>query len=324
MNAYGLILISGGEIVRNSGKKKWIIFLTALLAALCVGLVELSASYFFAPDVYQYVTAPVRRFCRAAADLGERAASALSAASAQAMEEAARAAGEAAQWWEDLTAKPEEEEIVEEQQLASDPVVVLEAPILDPAVTELVEREEGEVLTGGIMPIVYYNQSEEPWADQPYGRDDIGRYGCGPTAMCMVVSSMTDTKIDPAQMAKWAVEHGCWASRSGSYLSIVERTAQGFGLTARPISEKTPEAVQAALLEGNLLVALMGPGHFTKGGHFILLRGVTLTGTILVADPNSLERSLLEWEPQMILDELSRSTANGAPLWVISKNAEDT
>lgn len=41
-------------------------------------------------------------------------------------------------------------------------------------------------------------------------------------------------------------------------------------------------------------------------------------GTILVADPNSEERSLMEWEPQLILDELSASTANGAPLWVLS------
>ena len=62
----------------------------------------------------------------------------------------------------------------------------------------------------------------------------------------------------------------------------------------------------------------MGPGHFTQGGHFILLRGVTLSGMILVADPNSEERSLMEWDPQLILDELSASTASGAPLWVLS------
>jgi len=39
---------------------------------------------------------------------------------------------------------------------------------------------------------------------------------------------------------------------------------------------------------------------------------------ILVADPNSEERSLMEWDPQLILDELSASTASGAPLWVLS------
>ena len=35
----------------------------------------------------------------------------------------------------------------------------------------------------------------------------------------------------------------------------------------------------------------MSAGHFTSGGHFILLRGVTLDGNILVADPNSRARS---------------------------------
>ena len=41
----------------------------------------------------------------------------------------------------------------------------------------------------------------------------------------------------------------------------------------------------------------MGPGHFTNGGHFIILRGVTLDGSVLVADPASQERSLTTWDP---------------------------
>lgn len=41
------------------------------------------------------------------------------------------------------------------------------------------------------------------------------------------------------------------------------------------------------LSSGHIFVALMGSGHFTSSGHFILLRGVTLDGKILVADPNS-------------------------------------
>ncbi len=142
--------------------------------------------------------------------------------------------------------------------------------------------------------------------------------------MAMAVSSMGDWDRDPVQMAQWAVEHGYWAKGGGSYLSIVEGTAAAYGLTASSLEEHTPQAVREALLSGNLLVALMGPGHFTQGGHFILLRGVTLSGTILVADPNSEERSLMEWEPQLILDELSASTANGAPLWVLSPPRPDS
>ena len=62
----------------------------------------------------------------------------------------------------------------------------------------------------------------------------------------------------------------------------------------------------------------MTRGHFTNGGHFIVLRGVTMDGQVLVADPNGRDRSLVAWDPQLLLDELSPSTHNGSPLWSIS------
>ena len=78
------------------------------------------------------------------------------------------------------------------------------------------------------------------------------------------------------------------------------------------------EKITQALASGQVCVALMREGHFTSGGHFIVLRGVTLEGKILVADPNSRQRSLIAWDPQLIIDELSHSRSSGAPLWCIS------
>ena len=72
------------------------------------------------------------------------------------------------------------------------------------------------------------------------------------------------------------------------------------------------------LLQGDMMVALMGPGHFTQSGHFIILRGATLSGEILVADPNSRENSLASWDPQLLLDEISASDGRGLWLWQIS------
>lgn len=46
--------------------------------------------------------------------------------------------------------------------------------------------------TDGGTPVVYYNQLDERYASQPYGTDNIGGYGCGPTSMAIVVSSLTD------------------------------------------------------------------------------------------------------------------------------------
>jgi predicted double-glycine peptidase len=208
-----------------------------------------------------------------------------------------------------------------ESQLAAEPEDDTAEPVTDPSITELVESEGLELLTGGVCPVIYFNQGDGQWAELRYGTDYIGRYGCGPTAMAMVVDSLTGEKIDPAQMAQFAVKQGYWARSHGSYLSIVEGISAAYGLEAAPISSLTEEQLVAELSNGHLLVALMGPGHFTKSGHFILLRGVTLSGSILVADPNSRERSLTEWDARVILDELSGSTSYGAPLWVITAPA---
>ena len=43
------------------------------------------------------------------------------------------------------------------------------------------------------------------------------------------------------------------------------------------------------------VIASMGKGHFTNGGHFIVLIGVTDSGKILVYDPVSVNRSNQEW-----------------------------
>ena len=82
------------------------------------------------------------------------------------------------------------------------------------------------------------------------------------------------------------------------------------------------DALLTRLTNGEVAVALVGSGHFTKNGHFILLRGVTLGGDILVADPASRDRSLIPWELSLILDELSPSRTNGAPLWILSRSMD--
>jgi hypothetical protein len=309
----------------SSSRTRRNLVLVTLLAVLCIGIVELAACSFYEPALYEQVTAPIRRGAQAVIQAGARTASALSQASDQAHRQVSRhiaAAGvQASLLWTRLTT-PREEPPEEVSQIADGPALAGDASAADPAVTELDVINGQEILTGGTIPIVYYNQSSETWAEQPYGTDDIGRYGCGPAAMAMVVSSLTDQNRDPLEMAQWAVSRGHWAKRSGSRLSIVMDAAAEFGLSAAPFSERTPEALLEALLSGELLVALMGPGHFTKSGHFIVLRGVTLSGSVLVADPNSSERSLMEWEPELILEELSSSTSDGAPLWIISNAAD--
>jgi len=293
-------------------KKKWyLIPLVLLLAVLCVGGTELVMCSHFDPELYQRVTAPVRAGVRQAVEAGQAVWNGL-CQTADAATLRLRAA------WEDFTSGPEADE--EAQLVDNEAVTAPPRPKADYTITALETREGRDILTGGAMEVVYYNQTDPLWAEEPYGSDQLGGYGCGPTAMSIVTSSLTDAGLDPAQMAQHCVKNGYWAKRHGSYLSIVPGAAEDFGLdcTSLPPEETDGEIVSEYLATGHLIVALMGPGHFTNGGHFIVLRGVTLEGGILVADPASLERSLTVWDLELILAELSAKRSNGGPLWVVS------
>ena len=170
--------------------------------------------------------------------------------------------------------------------------------------------------TDGATEVVYFNQLDERYANKPYGTDNIGGYGCGPTAMSIVVSSLTSETVDPIEMAKWSYENGGWCSKSGSYHALIPNAAKAWGLPVEGCTASEPQRIVDALSEGKLVVAIMGKGHFTTSGHFIVLRGVQ-DGKILVADPASYKRSQKLWELSIILNEAGKRAGSGGPFWII-------
>lgn len=275
-------------------KSKWRIRLAiVLLAILCIGGVELMVCRVMDPALYQRITRPVAE--RLVAVGGE-----LDAVKGQLFE------------------RVEAQEPPEEQLAASPDTWIDPASVADENLTKFELRGTKELLTGGSREITYYNQWDEAWSDEPFGSDRIGGYGCGPTVMAMAISSMTEQTVNPAELAHWAKENHHWAKKRGSYLSIIEGGAKAYGLCAEAVQDLNAERLRQEMASGKLMVALVSKGHFTQGGHFILLRGATLKGGILVADPSSRERSLMVWDAQLILDELSASRNDGAPLWSLS------
>ena len=310
----------------NPLRKRTAILLSILLALVCIGTVELIVCSYCDPALFDTITAPVVNAAKSTAGVVRNAVNAtgqavtdlcdrIQAAIAEAEE---KRAAEKLQAELDAAAQTEQISEIADDQSSTPPLLNTSGAICDPSVTELKTVDGQQMLTGGPLKIVYYHQSDERWGNMKYGSDKISTHGCGPTAMAMVVSSMTDTVMEPQDMAEWAVNNGYWARRSGSYHSIVIGTATAFGLQAESFSSRSTDDLLEELMSGNLFVALMGPGHFTQSGHFIILRGVTLSGEILIADPGSPERSLTSWDAQLILDELSKSTASGSPLWLIS------
>lgn len=175
------------------------------------------------------------------------------------------------------------------------------------------------VFSNAETPVVYYNQTDSRWGNKMYGKSgSIGEAGCGPTALAIVVASLTDNQVTPYHVAQWSVENGYRCEGNGSYHSLIPNGGEHYGLTVTGIGNNSKKLVEA-LKEGKLAIAIMSKGHFTTGGHFIVLRGVTEDGNILVADPASVKRSSQEWALGIITNEASRKAGSGGPFWVFSK-----
>lgn len=176
---------------------------------------------------------------------------------------------------------------------------------------------DGVTFTDGSTPVIYYNQLDERFVNKPYGTDNIGGYACGPTSMSIVISTLTGKKADPVQMAEWSYQNGYWCKGSGSYHALIPGAAKAWNLPVEGCTASEPQRIVDALSSGKLVVAIMTKGHFTSSGHFIVLRGVTSDGKILVADPASYKRSQKEWDLSIIMNEASKRAGAGGPFWLI-------
>jgi hypothetical protein len=99
----------------------------------------------------------------------------------------------------------------------------------------------------------------------------------------MAVSSLTNEVVLPTAAAAFAVTKGYRTFNNGTSWTYFERFVEQYGLAC--IQTGNLDTVKAALATGALVVASMRSGHFTSGGHYILLIGVD-GDVISVHDPN--------------------------------------
>ena len=135
------------------------------------------------------------------------------------------------------------------------------------------------------MGKVYYNQADSRWANHPYpapGYENatVKSAGCGPTCCAMVVSSTREI-IYPDVMCDISEQEGFRVS-GGTSWDIFPYTAQRWNLETREV-HSSYEAHQACK-DGYFVVANVGSGLWTTGGHYILLVGANET-EIEVYDP---------------------------------------
>ena len=126
--------------------------------------------------------------------------------------------------------------------------------------------------TGTKQP-VDYKQGDKRWGRIVYTscgnkKQTIANSGCGPTSMADIVATMKDSRVTPVEMCAYAVKHGYRTRNSGTSWGFFKAIAREYSF-AKFIQTKSMATLKAGLDSGAFAVASMGPGYWTKGGHFI-------------------------------------------------------
>ena len=143
--------------------------------------------------------------------------------------------------------------------------------------------------TVGAGDFVFYTQwdRKSDWASIPYWGGTIATDGCEPTAVAEIVATWRDKKITPKETA--AFIKGKDAEQPAQWYGMGSRLPEVFknyGLTAKPI-KSMDEAVEGLKKGGMVVLSARGTTPFTSAGHYIVLRGITADGQVLLGDPNS-------------------------------------
>ena len=105
------------------------------------------------------------------------------------------------------------------------------APVEAPVVTD---GQYSLTIESSIGILTYYNQSDARWADYLYGgQDPLKKYGCGPTALSMIVSSFTNQTLLPFEMADWAAANHYWSPGGGTAHNFIPECAAAVGVQVK-------------------------------------------------------------------------------------------
>jgi hypothetical protein len=136
----------------------------------------------------------------------------------------------------------------------------------------------------------------------------VATSGCGATSMSMVIAYLTgNTNQTPYTLFKWAYDHGYYGG-DGLGHSCLTKLASLYGVKGTWI-ENDATLITEALQEGHPVIAHMGPGIFTTEGHYIVFRGTTADGYVLINDPGGKNKNRYAYKLSTVVAQAKTSEA---------------
>lgn len=162
---------------------------------------------------------------------------------------------------------------------------------------------------------VSYLQNDVRWKAKPYRvpgeQSTIGSAGCGPTCAAMVISTVTGKTVTPEDTCAWSIQHGYKALNQGTYYSYFRPQMAAYGIDCKQLlgsrilnqpQHTIHDQVKQYLSQGYYVIALMGPGTWTKSGHFVLVWGWDTK--VRICDPASVRAERLNGDPDTFRREV--------------------
>ena len=140
---------------------------------------------------------------------------------------------------------------------------------------------------------------------------NVSSNGCGFVAITMVLQYITGEEITVEEVVNWGQDkyYNGEGAEGTLFAAAVKNWDAG---EVQCVGKGATDEIKAALEENIPVIAYMGSGNFTTGGHFIVLTGIDENNQVTVNDPGSRDRSNVKWDFDLIINEAQ----SGGAFWI--------
>lgn len=143
----------------------------------------------------------------------------------------------------------------------------------EPATPSADAQGAGKPAAGKFVKPTDFKQGDSRWGKKMYSStgnksQTMANSACGPTSMADIIHFVKDKSINPYDLAKLSMKWGDRTPKNGTAWSFFTHIQSHYGYK-KMIATKSLETLKACLDAGGYAVCSMGPGYWTKGGHFI-------------------------------------------------------
>lgn len=155
------------------------------------------------------------------------------------------------------------------------------------------------------IPLIYQSRYTRAVCEVEGVSKSAASSGCGAAAASMIIAYVGDFDQTPYSLFYWAAKNGRYSGDGLDYATLRDMLSR-HGVDSRMMGV-CAENILRALRENHPIILLMGEGHFTNDGHYIVLRGLDANGKLLVNDPNSSSRSGGAYSMDLICGQAKRA-----------------